>query len=486
MIETLTVEEAPAVVEEAAAAKAARRKPVRRRKRKPVRKAPRRAASGAWTEAHVRRLFWRAGFGARPDEIAEWARRGRDATLRFVLDGGPQGSTLVGPAPSADGKPLDPVNEWAHDGLWWLDRMVRTQRPLVEKVTLFWHDHFATNDQDTPLMLAQNRMLRRHALGSFPKLLRAVTLDPAMQLFLSLPDSSKEAPNENFARELMELFTLGKGYTERDVREAARALTGFRARWSDDGFQGIDYDRERHDPGVKRIFGKRGRYAWPDVLRLVVAHPGHAPFLTTKLWEFFVARPPSRATVRELSAIYRGSGHKVKPVLEAILGHPEMYRNLDAPDMVKSPIVFVAGSLRTNNLPVSMEALTWMLDGMGQRPFDPPSVAGWDWGPAWMSSNSMRVRFDWGNRLIDDDLLGVKNGTTQPPAGPAEALEQALAATGRPWISEVTRSHAMEMATRYFDDLTARTRPQRRIERADMLQRSLRLILLAGPDAQLH
>ncbi len=455
-------------------------------KRRRPRPAPRRRTTGPWTEAHVHRLFWRAGFGARPDEAAEWAKRGRAATLRWVLEGGPQGAALVGPAPSADGKPLDPVNEWAHDGLWWLDRMVRSQRPLVEKMTLFWHDHFATNDQDTPLMLRQNRTLRRHALGSFPKLLRALTLDPAMQLFLSLPNSDKDAPNENFARELMELFTLGVGYTERDIREAARALTGFRARWTDDGFGGIYYDRERHDRGFKRIFGQRGRFDWRDVLRLVVDHPRHAPFLTTKLWEFFVAGPPSRATVRRLSAVYRASGHRIEPVVAEILDHPALYRSLDAPDMVKSPIVFVAGSLRTNGLPVSAQSLTWLLDGMGQRPFDPPSVAGWDWGPAWMSSNSMRTRFDWGNRLIEDDLLGVKTGSTQPPASPAEALEQALAATGRPWISGVTRSHLLEMATRFFDDLGPRTRPQRRSERADMLQRSLRLILLAGPDAQLH
>ena len=460
-------------------------RPAAKRRRKPAaRRVP--AAGGAWTEAHVHRLFWRAGFGARPDEAAEWARRGRAATMKWVLDGGPQGAALVGPNPSADGKPLDPVNEWAHDGLWWLDRMVRSQRPLVEKMTLFWHDHFATNDQDTPLMLRQNRTFRRHALGSFPKLLRAVTLDPAMALFLSLPDSDREHPNENFARELMELFTLGKGYTERDIREAARALTGFRSRWGRNGFGGIHYDRERHDPGVKRIFGRRGRFAWPHVLKLVVEHPRHAPFLAGKLWDFFVASPAPRGTIRDLAAVYRRSGRRIKPLVAAILGHPALYRSLDAPDMVKSPIVYVAGSLRTNNLPVSARSLTWLMEGMGQRPFDPPSVAGWDWGPAWMSSNSMKVRFEWANRLVEDDLLGVKDGSTQPPASPREALEQALDATGRPWISHVTRSHLTEMATHYFDDLSARTRLPRRVERADMLQRSLRLILLAGPDAQLH
>ncbi|MDX6672225.1 MAG: hypothetical protein QOI91_2588 [Solirubrobacteraceae bacterium] len=481
----VAVKEAVDVVARPAARAAARPRPRPAPKRRPAaRRAP--AGSGPWTEAHVRRLFWRAGFGARPDEAAEWARRGRDATLRWVLDGGPKGAALVGNAPGAGGHPLDPGNEWGHDGLWWLDRMVRSQRPLVEKMTLFWHDHFATNDQDTPLMLRQNETFRRHALGSFPQLLRAVTLDPAMQLFLSLADSSKDSPNENYARELMELFTLGKGYSENDVRQAARALTGFKAKWTDSGFKGISYDRERHDGGVKRIFGKRGRFAWPQVLDLVVAHPNHAPYLTGKLWSFFVAEPPSRATVRGLAATYRRAGYRIKPVVAEILGHSALYRNLDAPDLVKSPAVFTAGSLRTNGLPVTSEALTWLMDGMGQRLFDPPSVAGWDWGPAWMSSNSMHIRFEWGNRLIEEGVLGVRTGTTQPPAGPAEALEQALAATGRPWISGATRAHLLEMAGRYFDDIKPNARPQRRIERADMLQRSLRLILLAGPDAQLH
>src|SRR3954469_24416249 len=144
-----------------------------------------------WTEDHVRRLHWRAGFGARPHEAAHWAAAGRDASVRALFDARP---VLVGPPPMVDGTPIDPVNEWSHDVLWWLDRMVRTQRPLEEKMTLLWHDHFATAGQDTPLMLAQNRLLRSRALGPFPHLLDGVMRDPAMQLFLSLADSTKDAP----------------------------------------------------------------------------------------------------------------------------------------------------------------------------------------------------------------------------------------------------------------------------------------------------
>jgi hypothetical protein len=125
-----------------------------------------------WTEAHVRRLFWRAGFGATPLQASHWAAAGQAATLRWLLSGG--SDRLVGAEPRVDGKPLDPLNTWSHDALWWLDRMVRSQRPLVEKLTLFWHDHFATSDQDTLLMLAQNRLLRVHSFGSFRTLLGKV------------------------------------------------------------------------------------------------------------------------------------------------------------------------------------------------------------------------------------------------------------------------------------------------------------------------
>ncbi|MEA2141891.1 MAG: hypothetical protein QOI64_321, partial [Solirubrobacteraceae bacterium] len=257
-----------------------------------------------WTQAHVRRLFWRAGFGARPDEAARWADAGRDATLAWILNGG-GGPALVGPAPRTPDGPLDPVNEWGHDVLWVLDRMVRSQRPLVEKMTLFWHDHFATREQPTPLMLAQNRKQRKHALGDFKTLARTMTTDPAMAMFLSLTDSSKWAPNENYARELMELFALGKGYTEKDIREAARALTGFRVKWGDNGYDGMFYDRKFHDAGVKRIFGKRGKFDWRDVIDLVCAHRNHAPFIVGKLWSFFVTQPIDPQTKARLVRIYR-------------------------------------------------------------------------------------------------------------------------------------------------------------------------------------
>ena len=431
-----------------------------------------------WTQDHVRRVFWRAGFGATPGEARHFADRGRVATLRHLLSGP---DDLVGPEPRVDGKALDPVNEWSHDVLWWLDRMVRTKRPLVEKMTLFWHDHFATTDQDTPLMLAQNRLLRSRALGSFPHLLDGVMRDPAMQLFLSLADSTKDAPNENFARELMELFTLGGGYSERDVREVARALTGWRARWTRSGFQGIYWDPKAHDGGRKTIFGRSGRFGPSDVIHLVTHHPRHAPFLVAKLWSYFVTDPIDSRTQRALARTYLRSGRRIQPVVAEILEHPALYRRLDSPDMIKAPVVHVAGMLRTTGTPVTIDAYGWLLVQMGQYPFHPPSVAGWDWGPAWLSTNSMRARVTLVNAFAawDGAPLKMPDGAAHLSWSPEQHLHAALDATGQPWIAPDTRAALISLAAGFFDG-------KPRQDKADMLQRLLRHLLLSGPDAQLH
>jgi uncharacterized protein (DUF1800 family) len=439
---------------------------------------PRRRAHRGWTEAHVRRAFWRAGFGATPREARHWARRGKGATIHWLLSGGPSPAPRI-KAPRLEGHRLDPENEWGHDVLWWLDRMIRSRHPLQEKLTLFWHDHFATTDQDTPMMLAQNRTLRRHALGRFPDLLAAVTRDPAMLLFLSLANSDKEAPNENYARELMELFTLGRGYSERDIRQAARALTGFRSEWHDNGTVTCSYDREWHDAGGKRVFGKVGRFDWKDVLRLCVDHPAHAPFMVGKLWEFFVGGHLPGGTRAHLVRVYRRSGLRIKPVIGAILAHPALYRQLDAPTMVKSPVVFVAGALRTTGQGIERDSWTWLLEGMGQYPFRPPSVAGWEWGTSWLSSNSMHVRFDATNYLVDTPRVRVKEGSTPVRLSPRQALARAKRATGEPWTSRRTDRELLRVADRLIGG-------ERDQQSADMCQRVLRHLLISGPDAQVH
>jgi uncharacterized protein (DUF1800 family) len=455
----------------------------------PRQRRPRRTRTRTWTPAHAERLLWRAGFGGTPKEIAYWAARDRERTIDWLIRGGHGAhgaKRMVGPEPRVDGKPLGPRNEWGHDVLWWLDKMVRSQRPLVEKLTLFWHDHFATRDQDTPLMMEQNRTLRSGALGSFPKLLRAITLDPAMQAFLSLVDSDKESPNENYARELMELFTLGVkgGYTERDVREAARALTGFKGNWREGRPLTVSYDPERHDSGYKRLLGRRGRLTWGDVLSACVEHPSHAPFLVSKLWDFFVAEPLPKATGRRLARVYVGSGRRVAPVVEEILADRALYADLGRPQMVKWPIVQTAGMLRSIGRPVDTGSWVWIGSMMGQVPFNPPSVAGWDWGGAWMSTATMRARFLAATYVCNEEPVKVRENEVDVAWTAAEHVERARAATGRPWTSAATDQELLRMAQRFT---TIGVRPDRGLQQhqADLTQAALRHLLLAGPDASL-
>jgi uncharacterized protein (DUF1800 family) len=312
-----------------------------------------------------------------------------------------------------------------------------------------------------------------------------------MQLFLSLADSYKDSPNENYARELMELFTLGSGYTERDVREAARALTGWRIKRVDGQVRGVWFDETRHDAGRKQLLGARGRFATNQVLDLVVDGPRHAPFLVSKLWSYFVTEPPDRATVRDLTRTYRRSGLRILPVVERILGSRALYAHLDAPDMVKSPVVYVAGILRGSGTPITTGAYGYLLDQMGQVPFHPPSVAGWDWGPTWLTTGTIKARMDLANVMIgwrEDAPLFVPDAAGHPGLAPGQQLQHALDALGRPWISDATRGILTGLAAGYFSDLTEpwqkEEKPQ--AERAAMLQRVLRNLLLTGPDAHLH
>src|SRR2546423_6144522 len=271
------------------------------------------AYAGRFGVAQAERLLWRAGFGPRKGEAEALAKLGLDGAVHALTNPGQE--KLVGPAPTDDkGRPLAPFDAWGHDHLWWLDRMVRTSRPLVERMALIWHDWFATSNDGVDsqrLMLGQNQLFREHGLGPFQELLLDVTKDPAMLLWLNGADNSKWSPNENYAREMMELFTLGagRGYGEEDVRQQARALTGFRYTWRDGaGAVNFRYDPRAHDAGTKTIFRKRGAFGWNDSIRLAVTHPDHPSFFVSKLWSYFAGSPIDASTQAGLPEIYLRSG----------------------------------------------------------------------------------------------------------------------------------------------------------------------------------
>ncbi|MCW3039259.1 MAG: hypothetical protein JWM31_1164 [Solirubrobacterales bacterium] len=403
--------------------------------------------TGPFTAAHAERLLFRAGFGPRPGEAAQLAKLGLDAAVRSLVR--PVSSALVGPAPSVDGHPLAPGDAWGHEGLWWLDRMVRSADPLTERLTLVFHDWFATSDQSVEprLMLAQNKTIRAHATGRFPALLLAVTKNPAMLLWLNGTENDRDRPNENYARELLELFALGagRGYREQDVRELARALSGFRNDWTDAGPTRFRFDPARHDGGVKTIFGHRGRYGWKDALRLVLAHPQHPAYFVRRLWDHFVPVAPPPRDAAALAKLYRASGGQIRPVVEAILRHPLLH---EGPRMVKPPIVYLAGLLRAIERGVDTDTWSWQTELMGQRLFTPPNVAGWD-ASRWIDTATWRGRWLVANTALEGRTLDPDPARTAFPVSlsAAQAVDRALAVLGGPTLSAATREHLERFST---------------------------------------
>src|ERR1700737_623272 len=246
-------------------------------------------------QAAAHRLLWRAGMGPRAGELSRLASMTRVQAVRS-LTRTHGASRVIGPQPhDAKGNPLAPYDRYGHDHLWWLDRMVRSNQPLVERVALVLHDWFATSNEkvdNARQMIAQNELLRANCLGSFADLFQAITIDPAMLVWLDGSGSAPPTPNENYGREMMELFSLGAdrgAYTERDIREQARALTGWTNDYSNEaGSTNFRFNAENHDDKSKTVFDQTGNFDYRDAVRLCVGHRLHPSFLVTKLWSYFI------------------------------------------------------------------------------------------------------------------------------------------------------------------------------------------------------
>ena len=313
---------------------------------------------------------------------------------------------------------------WYGDTLYWFDRLVRSRHQLVERLALVFHDWWATSNDavgSSEFMLEQTNVFRTHGLGSFSDMVRAVTSGKAMLVFLDGISNRRNAINENYGRELMELFTLGAdrgAYTETDVRELAKSLSGWDADWLDDvGLANFRWDElDRWDPTVKTVFGQSGRFTWEDACRLVVTHPLHPSFFVAKLWSYFIPAPPSADVAAKLEAAYRDSGFQIRPIVEAILCSPEFY---EGPRMIKPPAVFTAGMLRARELPIDDERWVWLTDGAGQRLYYPPDVSGWD-DKRWLDTNTVRARWDIVNEVLRGQSISGRRGTTTPPRAPTK------------------------------------------------------------------
>ncbi len=321
---------------------------------------------------------------------------------------------------------------------WWLYGMLHAGHPLREKLTLFWHNHFATSllkVQDATLMFRQNCLLRQHALGRFGDLLQAISRDAAMLVWLDSASNVKGKPNENYARELMELFSLGVGhYSEQDVREAARAFTG----WRTDG-AGFAYDARFHDGGPKTVLGQTGDWDGGDVVRIVLEQPAAARFVVRKLYHDFVSENavPPDTLLEPLCATFRRSGYDVAELIRTMLASRHFYSGQAFRQRVKGPVEYVLGAVQSvyrrysdeeaDYRSLKQRVLVPRLSAMGQDLFAPPNVKGWPGGRSWLNTSTMLERANFAGALAMGTLWpnATTESTQAEEAAPPRAFDPA-------------------------------------------------------------
>jgi uncharacterized protein (DUF1800 family) len=433
----------------------------------------------------VDRLFWRAGFGPNDAERSQWTGQPISSLVEYLVSAPNTLAPSITP-PTYNGAPIDPLDSDDELQMEWLDVMQRSTNPLVERLTFYLHRHFAVSKDagiDSPSLLAYRDRLRRYAdfattpTARFSDLaLEMTTQDSAMSQYLTGFQNVKYAPNENYAREFMELFTLGvtdangnPNYSQTDVHNLARAFTGYQLDFSKTP-PVVTLKPGLADTGTKTILGQTSKFNAPAAMALVLSQPSHAPFLVRGLWNEFIAAPIPGDALAALTSTYLQTGTQLQPVLRGILSNPLIFDSLDEPTMIKSPVVYTVGVLRATGAPlqaVQTDALADML----QQPYHPPNVAGWPGGLAWMTTGTSVARFS-----LIPECQGVMAALTDVPGETADqAYARAYAACGSPWLSATTQTVLQALAAS-----APTTHTSQRLER----QYALRSLMLGGPDGQ--
>ena len=370
-------------------------------------------------------LIRRAGFGGTPEEIDDLSSRGREGAVDHLIDFGQIDNSAMDSLLAASFDFSNPGDNTKFNNgeirRWWFTRMVATKRQFEEKLTLFWHNHFATSRskvQDV-FMYNQNLLLRQLALDRFDNLLLKVSQDAAMLIWLDNITNVLGSANENFGRELQELFTMGikdvvtgeQNYTEQDVKEVARAFTGWdyvkRAPFA------FQLKTAQHDNGTKTIYGQQGNFSGEDVISIISARPATARFLTSKLFNFFVYpvsnSATDKATIDKFSKVYLNNNHSIKELVRAIFTSDEFFSERAFFSLVKQPVEFVVGAVRmlggTYNPGTSARGsntLSTSARNMGQDLFGPPDVSGWDLNLGWVNTAAMLERFNFANTYLSN------------------------------------------------------------------------------------
>jgi uncharacterized protein (DUF1800 family) len=359
-------------------------------------------ASGTLSRREAAHLVRRAGFGAPAAQLDELAKLGPADATRQLLEPGPRAAEFDQEMHRFAQLALATNSPEQLSG-WWLHRMRHTPAPLLEKTTLFWHGHFATSGEkvrDARLLLAQNELFREHALGSFEALVRGIARDPAMLLYLDSATNRKTHPNENFAREVMELFCLGVGrYSEQDIQELARCFTGWEIQHG-----AFKFNQYQHDYGSKTVLGRTAKMDGDEGLAVILEQPATPEFLCTKLVRYFVADEDDipAELIAPLAEKFRTSGLTVAPVVETILTSRLFYSDLAIGRKIRSPVELAIGLLSSLETSGNMVQLSQKLKDLGQMVFFPPNVKGWAGGRTWINSSTLLGRANLVRALLEN------------------------------------------------------------------------------------
>ncbi|MGO9644322.1 MAG: DUF1800 domain-containing protein [Candidatus Bathyarchaeia archaeon] len=364
-----------------------------------------------WQIPHLLR---RAGFGGSPDEISAYQNLGLSGAIdQLVNYQSIDDSSLPAelnitmertkkPSPSDTQKLV-----W-----WWVDRMVNTPRPLEEKLTLFWHNHFATaiyKVRSPYLMFKQNQVLRTNATSNFRDLLMEITKDPAMLIWLDGAKNRAAAPNENYGREVMEVFTIGVGnYTEDDVKGAARAFTGYQINKFGESF----FNSKVHDDGPKTFLGQTGNFGPEDIVNILANHPATAKRIASELFSYLSYSNPSSEVANNLASVFTNSNGNIGAVVEAILKSDEFMSSYAHLSLVKSPVDYVVTAMRSLGASVKPRVVIGTLKNMGQLPFNPPSVFGWPEGIGWINTSTILDRYNFPLAIDASSVQAVQAGAS--------------------------------------------------------------------------
>jgi uncharacterized protein (DUF1800 family) len=417
-------------------------------------------AGDAWGAKWGAHLYRRAAFGPSGEDLREAERLGVQGTLDLLFRGRPHAEEVAETLADVGRVAAERDESGNHLRGWWLYCILQGGHPLREKLTLFWHNHFATSIakvQNPALMYRQNCLLRMHALGRFGPLLQAISRDGAMLLWLDSNSNVKGKPNENYARELMELFSLGVGnYTEKDIREAARAFTG----WRTDG-DDFKFDTRLHDAGIKTVLGQTGAWNGGDVVRIVLEQPATARFIVRKLYHFLISEQiaPPDALLEPLCESFRKSDYDIAALVRTILASRHFYSDHAFRQRIKGPVEYALGAVQAvyrryreeegDYRPLPQQVLVGPLSAMGQPLFAPPNVKGWPGGATWLNTHTVLERSNFAAALAMGTLW--TDYSPEPSAGAQRGLGARRGSAVRPGVAAGCRW---------------RTRPQRPVRPA--------------------